>query len=93
MDTNREWTSITGEHTMNYDPRYHSIAIHVLDELNRYTGFNYTINFTTSIDVDHMAFAIQRAVEHMEAGGVCQHEETCKPALPYTHPFIHEPIP
>lgn len=63
---------------MNFNPTYREVATNVLDELRRYTGETYAQPFTNPVDIDRLAIAIQRAVEHQVTGG-CFHEEKCKP--------------
>lgn len=63
---------------MNFNPNYREVATNVLDELRRYTGETYAQPFQRPIDVDHLAIAIQRHVEHYLASE-CSHKEKCKP--------------
>lgn len=63
---------------MKIDESYLDVAIAVLRELKAYTGADYDLPFARPVDVSRLGVAIQRAVEHKQAGGKCQHEEPCK---------------
>lgn len=62
---------------MVFDESYMDVAIAVVRELRKYTGKEYDLPFARPADVSRLAIAIQRAVEHKQAGG-CKHEESCK---------------
>ena len=69
---------------MIFDDSYMHVAWNVVQELGRYTGYDYAQPFIGLEDQSRLAVAIQRAVEHQQSGGECQHEDKCKEELPQT---------
>lgn len=68
-----------GHQKPDYDA-YMAVACDVVDELMAYTGYNYAGPFWgDDVAISRLATAIKRAVEHMQAGFECSHDEPCKP--------------
>lgn len=64
------------------EQKYMVVAEDVVDELLHYTGETYAGPFIgDKVAVSRLAVAIQRAVEHMQAGFECRHADPCKRTL------------
>lgn len=70
---------------MQFNERYMTVADDVISELAAYSGYIYAGPFLgDDVAMSRLAVAIQRAVEHMQAGAECKHEDPCKPTLSTT---------